>query len=186
MSIRINKGEAADSGFIIEGNMHVTSRELEALSLIARGYSNEKAAKKLSVSVNTIRNHVYNIAKKLGARNRAEAVVKAIENGMMYVIKDKSLVGWSPDDFVCCMLCGRALIYDEAIEVEQEPRVINHVLYDDLSPRLYCPYEDCGEEIVIIHWREVKGAHPEYPDVPERGVVYDIPYPAAARVGEND
>lgn len=185
MSIWVNKGKAGDGGFIIEGNIHVASRELEALLLIARGHSNEEAGKKLGVSVNTVRNHVYNVASKLSVRNRAEAIVKAIENGMMYVIKDKSLLGWSPDDFVCCMFCGRALLFDEAIAVEQEPMVINHVRYDNLPPRLYYPYEDCGEEIIVIAWREVKAAHPEYPDVPKRGVVYDIPYPSA-KVGENE
>lgn len=68
MGINIRQGKAEDDGFILEGNVHVTRRELETMAAIAEGNDNENAAKKLGISYTTLRNHTYNIMKKLGAK----------------------------------------------------------------------------------------------------------------------
>jgi LuxR family maltose regulon positive regulatory protein len=61
----------------------LTTRELEILQLLARGYTNQKIADKLYVSVNTIKTHVSNLFDKLGARNRIDALVRARDAGIL-------------------------------------------------------------------------------------------------------
>jgi LuxR family transcriptional regulator, maltose regulon positive regulatory protein len=55
----------------------LTSREMEILSLMAEGYSNQKIAGKLYLSVNTIKTHASNLFSKLGASSRVEAISRA-------------------------------------------------------------------------------------------------------------
>jgi DNA-binding NarL/FixJ family response regulator len=60
-------------------DFQLTSREQEILSLLAMGYSNQKIADKLYVSVNTVKTHMSNLFDKLGARSRVEALARARE-----------------------------------------------------------------------------------------------------------
>ena len=60
----------------------LTEREREILDLIAAGRSNADITSRLVVSPKTVRNHVSNIFSKLGARDRAEAIVMAREAGL--------------------------------------------------------------------------------------------------------
>lgn len=172
MSINIRQGKAEDGGFILEGNIHVTRRELEALAAIAEGQDNEGAANKLGISYTTIRNHTYNIMKKLGAKNRTDALVKAVENGMIVISPKRELVKKSAEDYTICKFCERAYIPNEAVEMHEESFVVNHVLIE--PPDWYkCPYEDCTANVMDSYfWEEVKYYHPEYPEIPEKGVVF--------------
>jgi DNA-binding NarL/FixJ family response regulator len=52
----------------------LTKRELQVIRYIAQGDTNKQIALKLRLSHQTIRRHVYNLMKKLNARNRAHAV----------------------------------------------------------------------------------------------------------------
>ncbi|HVC26442.1 MAG TPA: response regulator transcription factor [Acidimicrobiales bacterium] len=61
----------------------LTERELDVLRLLARGRANAAVAGELSISVNTVRNHVQNILTKLGAHSKLEAVAKARESGLI-------------------------------------------------------------------------------------------------------
>jgi ATP/maltotriose-dependent transcriptional regulator MalT len=61
----------------------LSERELEVLSLLASGKTNSEVAADLFVSVGTIKSHTGNIYRKLGARNRAEALARARELGML-------------------------------------------------------------------------------------------------------
>lgn len=56
------------------GGHGLTERESELLSLVARGMRNEEIADALYVSLNTVKSHLKSAFRKLGARNRAEAV----------------------------------------------------------------------------------------------------------------
>jgi DNA-binding NarL/FixJ family response regulator len=60
----------------------LTEREREILELVARGQSNAQITIRLVLSPKTVRNHVSNIYGKLGARDRAEAIVMAREAGL--------------------------------------------------------------------------------------------------------
>ncbi|MFD9892731.1 response regulator [Amycolatopsis sp. NPDC059027] len=61
----------------------LTRREAEVLRLIAAGLSNLDIAAKLVISLETVKTHVGNIFTKLGAANRAQAVVVAYESGIV-------------------------------------------------------------------------------------------------------
>ncbi len=55
----------------------LSERELEVLTLLDSGHSNKEIAKDLFVAVGTVKTHTNNIYRKLGVRNRAEALAKA-------------------------------------------------------------------------------------------------------------
>ncbi|HSW12118.1 MAG TPA: LuxR C-terminal-related transcriptional regulator [Solimonas sp.] len=54
-----------------------TARELELLSLIEAGLSNQQLADRLSVSVATVKWHLYNLYTKLGVSSRSAAIARA-------------------------------------------------------------------------------------------------------------
>ena len=60
----------------------LTEREVEVLTLVARGLSNEDIAKKLFLSEGTVRNHVSSIVAKLGVSDRTQAALIAVQHGL--------------------------------------------------------------------------------------------------------
>lgn len=60
----------------------LTERELEILTLIARGETNAAIADTLVISVKTVRNHVSNILNKLQVTDRAQAAIRARSAGL--------------------------------------------------------------------------------------------------------
>lgn len=61
----------------------LTPREKEILTYMAKGYSNKQIATSLSISEQTIKNHVTSILRKLDANARTQAVVIAIKRGII-------------------------------------------------------------------------------------------------------
>jgi RNA polymerase sigma factor (sigma-70 family) len=60
----------------------LTPRERQVLALMAEGMDNREVAARLSISYPTVRSHVRHMLKKLGARSKLEAVVKAADWGL--------------------------------------------------------------------------------------------------------
>ena len=58
----------------------LTSREMEVLKLLSRGYSNAKIGQKLFISEGTVKKHITSILGKLCLENRVEAVLFASRN----------------------------------------------------------------------------------------------------------
>ena len=63
----------------------LTDREAEVLSLLAKGCSNRDIATRLNISENTARIHVSRILDKLGVADRTQAVLVAIQRGLVHL-----------------------------------------------------------------------------------------------------
>ncbi len=61
----------------------LTPRETAVLLFLADGMSNEEIAKRLFISIHTLRNHIQSIISKLGAHSKLEAVSIAIREGLI-------------------------------------------------------------------------------------------------------
>jgi DNA-binding CsgD family transcriptional regulator len=64
-------------------SLGITARELEILTLVARGLSNREIALQLFVSVNTVKTHCARAFDKLGAARRTQAVQRGKEMGLL-------------------------------------------------------------------------------------------------------
>ena len=61
----------------------LTEREVEVLTLIARGLTNQKIADELVISIGTVKGHVSNILSKLHLADRTQAAVYAWQEGVV-------------------------------------------------------------------------------------------------------
>jgi LuxR family maltose regulon positive regulatory protein len=55
----------------------LTEREREVLRLLLEGASNREIARRLVLSVNTVKRHVYNLCGKLGVQSRTQVIARA-------------------------------------------------------------------------------------------------------------
>ena len=80
-------GEPADAALVIPGepepgpDVALTPRELDVLALIAEGASNKAIARRLAISVHTVKFHIASLLDKLDAQGRAEAVAQGARLG---------------------------------------------------------------------------------------------------------
>ena len=66
----------------------LSTRESEVLGLVGRGYANQQIARKLLISVSTVKKHVRNVICKLGVSDRTQAAVRAVELGVLDKCKE--------------------------------------------------------------------------------------------------
>lgn len=71
------------SGFFPE--VALTPREVEVLSLIARGFGNKEVGDVLGTAPGTVKAHVQSILGKLGAKDRTHAVTIALRRGIIHL-----------------------------------------------------------------------------------------------------
>ena len=67
----------------------LTPRELEVLQLMQLGRTNRQVAEDLFISRGTVKRHVENIIAKLGVSDRTQAVVRALELGVLDLSEDQ-------------------------------------------------------------------------------------------------
>ncbi len=63
----------------------LTKRELQILKLIAEGLFNKEIGDRLDISERTVKNHVFNLFKKIDAADRTQAAVFAIRNNVVEI-----------------------------------------------------------------------------------------------------
>jgi DNA-binding NarL/FixJ family response regulator len=66
-----------------EENSPLTNREHQTLRHIALGLSNKEIARSLGISVETVKEHVQNLMRKLDVSDRTEAAVWAVRRGLV-------------------------------------------------------------------------------------------------------
>jgi len=76
---QFSSGESSKSNLFTE----LTEREMQVLSLIAKGHTNQKISQELVISVGTVKGHVSNILSKLHLADRTQAAVYAWQEGIV-------------------------------------------------------------------------------------------------------
>lgn len=61
----------------------LTERELQVLTLTAKGFTNKSIGIQLSISDRTVQNHLANIFQKMNAESRTQAVMRAVSLGLI-------------------------------------------------------------------------------------------------------
>lgn len=87
----VGETEAADAvvvlptnaSLVADGDISLTPRELEVLTLLAEGASNKMIARRLGISVHTAKFHVGSLLDKLDAVGRTDAVAHAARIGVI-------------------------------------------------------------------------------------------------------
>ncbi|MFE3499099.1 response regulator [Kitasatospora sp. NPDC059160] len=60
----------------------LTPRERDVVAMVARGLTNDEVAAALHVTLSTVKTHLGNVQRKLGARNRVEVAARAWQHGL--------------------------------------------------------------------------------------------------------
>ena len=75
--VYVNRNENFVLDTSLVSQLELSKRELEILSLLAQGHSNQEIAAKLFVSLSTVKTHNQNLFEKLDVKRRTQAVEKA-------------------------------------------------------------------------------------------------------------
>ena len=73
--------QQAREGSEVEATL--TARELEILAMVSRGLTMQQVGRRLGISPRTVETHLTNAYRKLGARNRVQALSRASELGLV-------------------------------------------------------------------------------------------------------
>ena len=75
--------ETMDQRKNVQSDFPLTNRELQVLRHIALGLSNREIGSSLNISVETVKEHVQNILRKINAVDRTQAAVWAVKRGLI-------------------------------------------------------------------------------------------------------
>ena len=78
-------GEPGGFASAEEASSVLTAREAEVLAAVGAGLSNKEVARRLGISAHTVKFHLEQAFRKLGAGSRAEAVAKGLRRGVIEV-----------------------------------------------------------------------------------------------------
>ena len=78
-----NQTENSENSVTIKDCYNLTPQEKKVLILLSSGLSNQQIAKKLDISVNTIKVHVCSILQKMNVEDRTQAAIKAIRENII-------------------------------------------------------------------------------------------------------
>ncbi len=78
---RLMQSEQMPDGLPLESPL--TSREAQVFRHIGLGLSNREIALSLGISVETVKEHVQNLLRKIGANDRTDAAVLAVRSGLV-------------------------------------------------------------------------------------------------------
>jgi len=67
----------------VDGDMPLTNRESQVLRHVALGLSNKEIGQSLGISVETVKEHVQNILRKISVNDRTQAAVWAVRKGLV-------------------------------------------------------------------------------------------------------
>ncbi len=81
----LTEGDRVDKEDVMQKPSELTRGEIKVLQLISTGLSNKEIAGKLFISEKTVKNHLNRIFQKLGVKNRTQAVVYAIDRGIISI-----------------------------------------------------------------------------------------------------
>ncbi len=76
-----NNAKGSANGQSLRANL--TPRELQVLQHIGRGFRNSEVARAMGIAPKTVEAHLERILRKLGARNRTQAVIHALQMGWL-------------------------------------------------------------------------------------------------------
>ena len=68
---------------VLPGEFPLTDRETQVLRHLALGLANKEIAASLGISVETVKEHVQNTLRKIGANDRTDAAVRAVRAGLL-------------------------------------------------------------------------------------------------------
>jgi DNA-binding NarL/FixJ family response regulator len=83
LAARSVSGSSGDRGSADRVTRVLTDRELEVLTMVARGLSNGEIAEELTISPATAKTHVAHLLTKLDARDRIQLVIMAYQCGLV-------------------------------------------------------------------------------------------------------
>ncbi|MBN2441980.1 MAG: response regulator transcription factor [Spirochaetales bacterium] len=69
-----------DKQEVVKEKNNLTQREIEILSMVSLGSTNEEISESLNLSLSTVKTHLYNIYKKINVKNRFNAAIWASTN----------------------------------------------------------------------------------------------------------
>lgn len=72
---------------------NLSKRELEALTLLAQGYSNRMIAEQLAITLPTVALHLQGARRRLAAKSREHAVAIAVARGFIKLSELSPLAG---------------------------------------------------------------------------------------------